>query len=173
MCLILIGWRLHSRLAWLSAHSAAYAPFNMMPSDGADLAIIESVTDSYRPLEPGVYGLSNHLLDTPWPTVRQAKSRLTAALDNALDDAALLHLLRDEQTAAEHELPRTGVSREWERLLSSAFIRDDVYGTRCSTVIRMNTQRRIHFQEWTWDAGGSIVGEVAADFAVETGAAST
>jgi uncharacterized protein with NRDE domain len=164
---------LQDRLEWLSAHSVAYAPFNMMLSDGADLAIFESVTDSYRLLEPGVYGLSNHLLDTPWPKVRQAKSRLIAALGDGADDAALLHLLRDQQTVAEDELPRTGVSVEWERLLSSAFIRGPEYGTRCSTVIRIATRHQLHFHEWTWDPAGSIAGEVETDFTVEPGAAAS
>ncbi len=155
------------RLQWLREHSARFAPFNMLISDGAQLAIFESVSDSYRFLSPGIYGLSNHLLDTPWPKVRQAKSRLTEALRASPGEEALLHLLRDEQIAQDDQLPRTGVSVEWERLLSSAFIRDADYGTRCSTVIRMRSDACVSFREWTWDAKGSIAGEARHEFSIE------
>jgi uncharacterized protein with NRDE domain len=115
-------------------------------------------------LEPGIYGLSNHLLDTPWPKVQQAKSRLATALNVLPDDAALLELLRDDQPAADDQLPRTGVSLEWERLLSSAFIRGADYGTRSSTVIRVARDGSAHFKEWTWQADGSLGGQVGYEF---------
>ncbi len=83
--------------------------------------------------------MSNHLLDTPWPKVQNAKNRLAAELESA-DVASLLAMLRDDRPAPDEQLPRTGVSLEWERLLSSAFIRAPDYGTRCSTIIRIERQ---------------------------------
>ncbi|MDY0014242.1 MAG: NRDE family protein [Rhodocyclaceae bacterium] len=142
------------RLAWLARHGGDYNGFNLIFSDGQDLAIFESVSGQGRVLGPGVYGLSNHLLDTPWPKVQRAKSRLHAALDSLPDADPLLALLRDDQPAPDQALPRTGVSLEWERLLSSAFIRAPGYGTRCSTVILGDPGGRCHFQEWTWDEAG-------------------
>jgi uncharacterized protein with NRDE domain len=149
------------RVAQLSAASPEYAGFSLLCTDGRQLGVFESVASAGRLLEPGIYGLSNHLLDTPWPKVQHAKSRLATALSVLPDDAALLELLRDDQPAADDQLPRTGVSLEWERLLSSAFIRGADYGTRSSTVIRVERNGTAHFTEWTWQADGSLAGEVS------------
>ena len=93
-----------------------YSGFNLLFSDGDRLGVYESERAAGRALTPGIYGLSNHLLDTPWPKVRKAKSRLAAALEDLPRTQRILDLLRDEEPAADEELPRTGVSLEWERL---------------------------------------------------------
>lgn len=148
----------------LRAEGALYNPFNLIMSDGERLGVYESVTGRGRILGPGVYGLSNHLLDTPWPKVRNAKTRLASALTDVADEGAILHLLRDDRPAADHELPQTGVSLEWERLLSSAFIRSADYGTRCSTIFRIDDAGHARFDEWTWDAAGVEIGRASFDF---------
>jgi uncharacterized protein with NRDE domain len=115
-------------------------------------------------LGPGVYGLSNHLLDTPWPKVQNAKSALGAALARLPDEQALLELLRDERQADDARLPRTGVSLAWERLLSSAFIRAPAYGTRCSSILLMDRHGSVRFSEWSWDEFGQPAGKVEYRF---------
>jgi uncharacterized protein with NRDE domain len=154
------------RLARLGETSREYNGFSMMCADGRQLGIFESVPGSGRTLEPGIYGLSNHLLDTPWPKVQRAKSHLATALGTLPDDGALLDLLRDDRTAPDPELPRTGVSIGWERLLSSAFIRGIEYGTRCSTVILVGLNGSVEFHEWTWQASGDLSGEVRHQFPI-------
>jgi uncharacterized protein with NRDE domain len=144
-----------------------YNGFNLIFSDGERLGIYESVRGAGRELEPGIYGLSNHLLDTPWPKVQNAKTRLQAALLGLTDTAPLLDLLRDDRPASDAQLPRTGVSLEWERLLSSAFVRAPDYGTRCSTIIRIERQGRAYFQEWSWDSVGSDIGMTSQQFELE------
>jgi uncharacterized protein with NRDE domain len=104
------------------------------------------------------------LLDTPWPKVQKAKSRLQAALSNITDTAPLLALLRDDRPAPDAQLPQTGVSIEWERLLSSAFVRARDYGTRCSTIIRMEGQGRAYFEEWSWSPIGVEIGRTSLQF---------
>lgn len=131
-----------------------YNPFNVIFSDGQRLGVYESVLRRGRELGAGVYGLSNHVLDTPWPKVQNGKSALTAALADARDESAILHLLRDERPARDDDLPQTGVGLDWERLLSSAFIRADDYGTRCSTLYRVDTRGGAVFHEWSWDSSG-------------------
>ncbi|MGA2778840.1 MAG: NRDE family protein [Steroidobacteraceae bacterium] len=151
------GYSVADALDYLRGGSAAYNAFNMIFCDGERLGVFESVRGEGRELGPGIYGLSNNLLDTPWPKVKNAKSRLAAALTDVQDVGALLQLLRDDRRAADEELPQTGIGLEWERLLSSAFVRADGYGTRCSTVIRINRAGRVFFDEWSWDsAGGEI-----------------
>jgi uncharacterized protein with NRDE domain len=126
--------------------------------------VYESVPGAGRVLGPGVYALSNHLLDTPWPKVRAAKSALAAALTRLPDDSALLTLLRDERQADDAQLPRTGVSLEWERLLSSAFIRAPSYGTRCSTILLQDRHGAVRFTEWTWASSGELADQVEHRF---------
>ncbi len=155
---------LDGRLAQVQAAGAQYSGFNLICTDGRELGVYESVADARRLLAPGIYGLSNHLLDTPWPKVQRAKSQLAIALGSLPDEAALLELLRDGEVPADHELPRTGVSLEWERLLSSAFITAEDYGTRSSTVIRIDARGRVHFREWSWKPDGGLGGEAHFDF---------
>ncbi|MGO9934698.1 MAG: NRDE family protein [Steroidobacteraceae bacterium] len=145
----------------------AYNGFNMIFSDGERLAIFESTLGLGRELGPGIYGLSNHLLDTPWPKVQNAKSRLSAALTDLGDTRAALALLRDDEPAPDDRLPRTGLSLPWERLLSSAFVRAPDYGTRCSTLVRIDQSRRACFDEWTWDSAGAETGMTSLQFELE------
>jgi uncharacterized protein with NRDE domain len=154
-------------LEQLRSVSADYNGFSLLFSDGERLAIYESARGSGRVLGPGIYGLSNHLLDTPWPKVQTAKSRLSAALADLSAADAILALLRDEAPAPDDQLPRTGVSLEWERLLSSAFVRAPDYGTRCSTVLRIDESRRACFDEWSWDAAGAPTDAVSLQFELE------
>jgi len=154
-------------LEYLRSVSADYNGFNLLFSDGERLAVYESVRGAGRELEPGIYGLSNDLLDTPWPKVQTAKSRLSLALSNLETTDPVLALLRDDSIAPDDQLPRTGISLEWERLLSSAFVRAPDYGTRCSTVVRIDERRRACFDEWSWDATGAEIGKVSLRFDLE------
>jgi len=140
--------------------------FNLIFSDGQSLAVHESVPHVGRVLAPGIYGLSNHVLDTPWPKVERAKARLHALLDQTIDLSSVLELLRDDRPARDEDLPGTGMSLEWERLLSSAFIRGSDYGTRCSTIIRIDQGGKVYFDEWTWDASGSESGRANFQFQI-------
>jgi uncharacterized protein with NRDE domain len=153
-----------AQLARLRHTGSRYNDFNLIFSDGKQLAVFESVPTKSRILGPGLYGLSNHLLDTPWPKVRAGKSALGAALARLPDDTPLLELLRDDAQADDGDLPRTGVSLQWERLLSSAFIRTPEYGTRCSTVLLLDAHGEVRLDEWTWNAAGTPAGRVAYRF---------
>ena len=154
-------------LTHLRAVGGDYNGFNLIFSDGERLGIYESARGAGSELRPGIYGLSNHVLDTPWPKVQNAKTRLEAALLGLTDTAPLLDLLRDDRPASDAQLPRTGVTLEWERMLSSAFVRAPDYGTRCSTIIRIERQGRAYFDEWSWDSVGSDIGRTSLQFEVE------
>ncbi len=102
-----------------------------------------------RQLPPGIYGLSNALLDTPWPKTLALKTAMQKALTHAsgteandkTNEAAwtrtLWAALANPQRAAVHELPNTGVAPALEQALSSALIDmpERGYGTRCSTLM--------------------------------------
>jgi uncharacterized protein with NRDE domain len=115
----------------------------------------------------GIHGLSNHLLDTPWPKLTRSKARFAACLA-ASDDGVepLFELLADRTQAEATALPVTGVAPEWERLLSSAFIVDSRYGTRCSTVLTIEHDGSARFVERGFDPHGRLTGETANEFSV-------
>jgi len=159
------GTPLPVSLAQVAQRGAHCNPFNLIASDGPGLGVYASTTGETRALAPGIYALSNHLLDTPWPKVRVAKSRLATALAALPGTSALLELLRDDTPASDEQLPRTGVSIEYERLLSSAFIRGASYGTRSSTIVTIASDRGVSFGEWTWNPAGALDG--SSHFAFE------
>lgn len=105
-------------------------------------------------LPPGIFGLSNHLLDTPWPKVAQGKSDLAMALAALPSDRPLFELLRDDRIHEDDRLPRTGISLDWERTLSAAFVRAPNYGTRSSTVLLQDTEGGIIFDELAYLPAG-------------------
>jgi uncharacterized protein with NRDE domain len=111
-------------------------------------------------LSPGVYGLSNAMLDTPWPKVnhRVAAFAQTLAMDQGqLKNAdQYLKLLADTHVASDHELPNTGVNRDWEKALSPAFIKTPSYGTRSSTILRIRKDGHFEMVERRFDASGTV-----------------
>lgn len=99
------------------------------------------------PLAPGIYGLSNHLLDTPWFKVEKGKKRLGELLKNPyLLPQHLFHLLADQEKAPDELLPSSFLDRQVERLHSSIFIKDSTYGTRCSTIVLVDG-KHVRFSE--------------------------
>jgi uncharacterized protein with NRDE domain len=121
-----------------------------------------------RAIAPGLIGLSNHLLETPWPKVTQSKSRLAAALSGDVDlIESVFALLADRTPAPAATLPSTGVSEQWERVLSPAFIVTPSYGTRCSTVVVADRNGDVRFIERSFDAAGTMTGEAAFEFGVQ------
>ncbi|HQS33083.1 MAG: hypothetical protein B7X59_01325 [Polaromonas sp. 39-63-203] len=95
-------------------------------------------------LAPGVYGLSNAALDSPWPKTTQLKSVLSQSLRlhepggnlQALQ-ADLWRALGNRERASAHSLPHTGMAPAREEALSSAFVEypEHGYGTRNSTLL--------------------------------------
>ncbi|HEV2148447.1 MAG TPA: NRDE family protein [Longimicrobiaceae bacterium] len=122
----------------LEGRAGEYAGFNLLVGEGGRLWYFGNRGgEPPRELVPGVYGVSNALLDTPWPKVERGKAGLRAILGGGgpVDPEALFRLLWDAEPAADPLLPDTGVGIELERVLSSPFIRSPEYGTRASTVL--------------------------------------
>lgn len=89
---------------------------------------------------------------------------MASALTQLPEEHRLLELLRDDRAADERALPRTGLTLEWERLLSSAFVRTPTYGTRCSTILLIDRHGKARFTEWTWNADGALSSQVSYDW---------
>lgn len=135
----------------ISAHAGHYNGFNLLLGDSEGLCWYSNLGQGAVTLKPGIYGISNRLLDTPWPKVSRGKERLARALDRHRRreelERALFELLSDSKQAEDEELPCTGVGMEWERLLSPIFIRTAAYGTRSSTVILVGRNNEVFFTE--------------------------
>ena len=117
-----------------------------------------------RWLSPGIYGLSNHLLNTPWPKLLAAKAAFAKALADLPDTSALFDLLADDEIVPDACLPQTGVPLAWERLLSAVFVKSPDYGTRASTVLMRRRDGQIHFVERAFGRGATCLGEVRKSF---------
>jgi uncharacterized protein with NRDE domain len=148
-------------LTELEQRAASYNGFNLLLADGATLHWYSNRGGAPRALGPGLYGISNHLLDTPWPKVARGKQALGEIMEgDSIDAEAVLALLGDDHNAADTDLPDTGVGREWERVLSSMFITSESYGTRSSTVLLVEGSGHAAFTERSHEPGSPGAGTV-------------
>ncbi len=148
-------------LAALAKQPENYRGFNLLLGDADGLHYYSNRGAAPQPLTPGLYGLSNHLLETPWPKVAEGKRALARLLAGGLpEEAELFELLADRTLAPDPLLPETGLSRDWERLLSSRFIQSADYGTRASTLVLFDRRSGARFIERSFAANGAPVGEV-------------
>lgn len=153
--------------AWLerlaSQAAQAYAGFNLLACDGETLWHLHHgpLDTRLAQVKPGLHGLSNASLDTPWPKLTQAREHLARLLDdprrNFLDDAWTL--LSDARQADDESLPDTGVGLTLERRLSAAFILGQDYGTRASTLLEWRAHGEIVIAERRFGPGGIAAGE--------------
>jgi uncharacterized protein with NRDE domain len=154
-------------LATLAARASEFNAFNLIAGDAGSLSIFSSRGGGVRRISPGVHGLSNHVLDEPWPKVTRGCRALARLLREGADDVEpLFDLLGDATRPPDGALPATGVGLTWERVLSPALIRGVRYGTRCSTVLMVGRDRRVIFEERTRDARGAVTGTARHEFAL-------
>jgi uncharacterized protein with NRDE domain len=139
-------------LSRIEKEADRYNGFNLIIGDASGLFYFSKFEKIIRQLGPGIYGLSNHLLDTPWPKVAFGKKQLGQLLrgNGEINTEALLKLLEHQIGVPDAELPATGVGLEWERILSPIFITSPDYGTRSSSVLTIDIEGRIRFTERTW-----------------------
>lgn len=150
----------------LARHGARYSGFNLLVGSAQALAYYSN-RDSQSPhsLDAGIYGLSNHLLDTPWPKVERGKARLKGVLAGpSIATGELLELLADRTPADDERLPRTGVELTLERQLSPIFIRGETYGTRCSSICLIQRSGSAQFVEHSFSQTAEITSIVAQEF---------
>ncbi len=124
-------------LGQVHATRDCYDGFNLLVAADSGLFHYANVSGVVTAVAPGIHGLSNHLLDTPWPKVERGKAalqRLVGKPREALMDG-LFGALAETGPPPDDALPRTGVSLEWERVLATTFISTPAYGTRASTVV--------------------------------------
>lgn len=125
-----------------------YNGFNLLIGDRKNLYHFSNSSNKVTRIEKGVHGVSNAVLDTPWPKLDQAKSDLHKVIEEEhFTTEELFELLKNDQKAPDETLPKTGIPYEWEKKLSSVFIKTENYGTRCSTIMLIDYQGNAQFFE--------------------------
>lgn len=148
----------------LASCSANYNGFNLFVSDGRRLGYYSNRGPGPRLLVPGIYGLSNHLLDTPWPKLSVARSAFAQALTQLPATTPFFDLLADKEIVADSHLPETGVALEWERILSAVFVNSPDYGTRASTLLTVHRTGLVTLIEHNFGRDALPLGEVCESF---------
>lgn len=138
-----------------ATNSESHNGFNLIAGGRSGLYYHSNRDARIRPLTPGVYGLSNHLLDTPWPKVAKGKQALSEIIRQGSDivPETVFEILADQAQADDALLPKTGISLEYERALSPIFISTPDYGTRSSTLLLIDMNGKVTFIERTFEAG--------------------
>jgi uncharacterized protein with NRDE domain len=141
----------------------AYDGFNLLLGGRQELYYCSN-RNGVQPerLQPGIYGLSNHRLDTPWPKVAIAKQAFAAALDTLPAPTCFFRLLADRTPAPDQDLPQTGIPLAMERMLSAIFIASSDYGARASTFLLQHRDGHFSMTERSFGPGGRLLGEKTA-----------
>lgn len=130
-----------------------YAGFNFLAGDVDQLFYLNNINGNIQSVTPGIHGISNAFLDTLWPKVETARSEFQKAISSStIDKEKIFNFLNDSKSYPEDSLPDTGLSPEKEKAVSPIFIETEGYGTRCSTLLTIDNDGRIHFTEKTYDA---------------------
>lgn len=158
----------HTYLNNIATSGIRYNGFNLIVGDLQSLWYYSNYRDGVDQITPGLHGLSNHLLETPWPKVVRGKEKLATILQQStITPDELFTVLYNETIAADNLLPSTGVSLELERRLSSMFIKSPNYGTRCSTVVLIDKNNQVTFAERTFDTQTFKHNTAQFQFAIE------
>lgn len=143
-----------------------FNPFNLLLASADALTFLSNRPDDVRTaLAHGIYGLSNGALDEPWPKTLQLKAALLDWLTGDAEDFGRLFTALREERRADIGLPPSepsDVPREPRD--STVFIRDMVYGTRCSTVVAVDREGQGTIVERRFSAAGEATGETALPF---------
>ena len=134
-----------------------YNGFNIIVGDTNGLLYYSNRRNSIQEIRPGLYGLSNKFLDTPWPKIEKGKAYLKEIVDNneKINPENIFNILKNDAYPPSHMLPNTGVGRCWEKILSPLFISSKYYGTRSSSIILMEKTGKVTFMERTFIADAS------------------
>ena len=147
---------LHSVSAVIEEDEGTWSGFNLLAGDSSGLYYYSNRSRSIQTLEPGLYGLSNHLLDTPWPKVKKTKEDLQALLDshNYAAPERIVSVMHDATQYADNKLPSTGLKLPTERMLSSCFIASPDYGTRNTSALILHNSGKLLWREQLYEAEG-------------------
>ncbi|MFH2065714.1 MAG: NRDE family protein [Pseudomonadota bacterium] len=130
-----------------------YHGFNLLVGEKDQLWYYSNRSSAAMNVPGGFHGLSNHLLNTPWPKVIQGKSKLKSVFSRSgIDIQDTFQVLGDRSSPPDDQLPDTGVGQRWEKILAPIFIDSDIYGTRCSSLLTIKRSGEVMFVERTFSS---------------------
>lgn len=148
----------HDFIQSIDEEASQFNGFNLLLGDRFSLYCYTNRIEagaSFEKIQPGVHGLSNKFLNTPWPKVVSGKARMQSIVDQTPENtAAYFDMLHDETKAKPSQLPDTGIGLEKEFMLSSRFIRSPIYGTRSMTLLMIKNDGNIQIQERSFGPNG-------------------
>lgn len=150
----------------ISKDKNKYNGYNLLLSDDSfeNFHHYSNVSDQLSKIKNGIHGLSNHLLNTPWPKVLKAKNSLKNTVKSKnVDIQEMIEILKNADVAPENSLPQTGISFDLEKKLSPVFISMKGYGTRCSTAILVSNNNDVTFKEVSYNEKMKIISEKEFD----------
>lgn len=152
----------------LEASKDRYNGYNLLFGKWDELAVYNNHNNRLDYLSSGFYGLSNADLNSPWPKINKGVNQLEQHCQNNQTIAAerLFELLLDTSKAPDEQLPATGAPIEWERRLSSIFIQGQEYGTRSSTVLTIDKNQQVNWQERTYNNQANCTSEQKFQFSI-------
>ncbi len=138
----------------ISGQTNLFNGFNLLLGKPGSLYCYSNRDHLTRKIVRGVHGLSNGLLNDPWPKVVKNKNTLSSIMaEQKIDPESLFAMMADREQAADEMLPRTGVSLEMERVLAPAFVVSAGYGTRTTTVLLISRDGQVQFRERSFISG--------------------
>lgn len=149
------------------SRAAEYNGFNLIAGTADEMIYYSNMKPHPEQLTPGIYGLSNHLLNTPWPKVENGKKTFEEIITSKFTHSDLLEFLYNDEQAPDDLLPDTGVGLERERILSAMFIKSPDYGSRCSTIILIDNDNRVRFTERVYDPATLNYTEQSFSFSIK------
>lgn len=144
----------------------SYNGYNLLLSSSpGEMIHYSNITSQTTVLNNGIHGLSNHLLDTPWPKVQKGITSFSKILsEKYITVEQLFQMMLDNKPASNDKLPSTGIDKNLEKKLSPMFINLPGYGTRCTTILLIDRQNRVTFHEKTFNEKGGIINQIAFTF---------
>ncbi len=141
-------------LKHIAQRGNVYNGFNLICADRSEVRYFSNYGSGQKVVGPGIHGLSNALLNDPWPKVIKGREKFSALLNESeITVQDLFRILYDDAQASDEDLPDTGIGSEWERQLSPLFIKTDQYGSRTSTVILRRRDGHVTFAERSYNVG--------------------
>ena len=143
-----------------------YNGYNLLFGPWDNLQVYNNHHNQLNTLNKGIYGLSNANLNSPWPKINKGVASLSQYCQNATEikDEDIFTILLDSTQAQDAELPQTGVSLEWERKLSSIFVHSKDYGTRSSTVLKVDDNNHVTWAERTFERDTTCISAQKFEF---------
>jgi uncharacterized protein with NRDE domain len=150
----------------LTATHEQYNGFNLVYGDLNNLHCFDSINKRHHQLTSGVHIICNGALDDLWPKMQLGQQQLTDVITEQnnsnfrpLNVDKLFEIMTNDTQSLPENLPKTGISDDWEQMLSSIFIVSEKYGTRSTVIVTCDINNNIDVHEQNYDKEGQKINQ--------------